>query len=181
MILAMTSANFVTLIRFCFIPLLIYVLTHQWFYMAVGVLIFSGLSDLLDGYLARRYHQITKLGMVLDPAADKLLLMSVYVYFLKEGLPMWFVLFTFFKDFSLPVGVLALVFYDKKALTSAAWIGKLSAGANLLLALFLCFAQSMIFLKEFIPLSVSVVFGTSLLSFFFYSYRWFRLFHGESV
>ena len=81
MILAMTSANFVTLIRFCFIPLLIYVLTHQWFYMAVGVLIFSGLSDLLDGYLARRYHQITKLGMVLDPAADKLLLMSVYVYF----------------------------------------------------------------------------------------------------
>ncbi len=177
----MTTPNVITLIRFCFIPFLIYVLAHQWFYIAVFILIFAGISDLLDGYLARRYGQITKLGMVLDPAADKLLLISVYVYFLRDSLPLWFVLFTFFKDFSLPIGVLALKLYEKEAIVSAAWVGKLSAGANLLLALILCLAQPVLLLQDVIPVCVLFVFGISLASFFFYSYRWFRLFSGESV
>ena len=176
----MNLPNGITLIRFCFIPFLVYVLAHQWFYLAVFILIVSGFSDLLDGYLARRYGQITSLGMILDPAADKLLIICVYVYFLKEGLPLWFVLFTFFKDFSLPIGALALKFYEKQAITPSAWVGKLSAGAHLLLALFLCLAQPMVFLKEGIALLVIFVFSISLISFFFYSYRWFRLFNGDS-
>lgn len=176
----MTVPNAITLVRFCFIPLLIYVLIHQWFYMAVFILIFSGISDLLDGYLARRYGQITKLGMILDPAADKLLIISVYVYFLKDFLPMWFVLFIFFKDFSLPMGVLALKLYGKEAIVSAALFGKLSAGANLFLALFLCLAEQIVILRELVVLVVILVFLVSLLSFVFYSYRWFLLFYGES-
>ncbi|MBI2645718.1 MAG: CDP-alcohol phosphatidyltransferase family protein [Deltaproteobacteria bacterium] len=162
----MTLPNVITLVRFCFIPLLIYVLAHQWFYLSVLILIFSGISDLLDGYLARRYGQITKLGMIIDPAADKLLLISVYVYFLKDFLPLWFVLFIFFKDFS--------------SIVSAALIGKLSAGANLLLAIFLCLAEQIIIFREFVFLFVILVFLVSLFSFVFYSYRWFRLFQGES-
>lgn len=176
----MTVPNAITLVRFCFIPLLIYVLVYQWFYTAVFVLIFSGASDLLDGYLARRYGQITKLGMILDPAADKLLIISVYVYFLKDFLPLWFVLFIFFKDFSLPMGALALKLYGKQAIVSAALIGKLSAGANLLLAIFLCLAEQIIIFREFVFLFVILVFLVSLFSFVFYSYRWFRLFQGES-
>lgn len=177
----MTLPNSITLVRFCFIPLLIYVLVYQWFYVAIFVLIFSGVSDLLDGYFARRYGQVTKLGMILDPAADKLLIISVYVYFLKDFLPLWFVLFIFFKDFSLPMGVLALKLYDKPAIVSAALIGKLSAGANLLLAILLCLAAQGVILREVIFWSILFVFAVSLLSFIFYSYRWFRLFDGESV
>lgn len=177
----MTLPNVITFIRFCFIPLLINILVHQWFAMAIFILIFSGLSDLLDGYLARRYGQVTKLGIILDPAADKLMMISVYIYFLKDLLPLWFVLFIFFKDFSLPVGVLALKLYEKPAIVSAALIGKLSAGANLLLAIFLCLAAQGVILREVIFWSVIFVFGVSLLSFFFYSYRWFRLFNGESI
>lgn len=177
----MTLPNSITLLRFCFIPLLIYVLNHQWFYLAALILIFSGISDLLDGYLARRYGQITKLGMILDPAADKFLIISVYVYFLKEGLPLWFVLFTFFKDFSLPVGALALKMYGKQAIVSAAWIGKLSAGAHLLLALFLCLGELSVFLKDFVFFLTLFVFLVSAASFLFYSYRWFRLFQGEAL
>lgn len=78
----MNIANFLTILRLVLLPLLIYLMIVE----GEGVRIWSGLlflfmfsTDILDGYLARRLNIVTKLGRILDPLADKLTLITVYI------------------------------------------------------------------------------------------------------
>ena len=76
----LTLPNLISFARICFIPpfviCLIQVQHHNFYrYIALGVLLVIGLSDVLDGYLARKRGEVTTFGKYLDPAADKLLLL----------------------------------------------------------------------------------------------------------
>ncbi len=76
----LTLPNLISFARICFIPpfvvCLIQVQHHNFYrYIALGILVVIGLSDVLDGYLARKRGETTSLGKYLDPAADKLLLL----------------------------------------------------------------------------------------------------------
>ncbi len=76
----LTLPNLISFARICFIPpfvaCLIQVQHHNYYrYIALGILLIIGLSDVLDGYLARKRGETTSLGKYLDPAADKLLLL----------------------------------------------------------------------------------------------------------
>jgi CDP-diacylglycerol--glycerol-3-phosphate 3-phosphatidyltransferase len=99
----MTTANKVTILRILFIPffvveVLYYVKTGNELHRVVALLTFAvaSICDGVDGYIARRYHQISELGMILDPLADKLLLVSAVVILsfdhgpLLGQFPMWF-------------------------------------------------------------------------------------------
>jgi cardiolipin synthase len=73
------AANFLTILRILFIPILIfsfYVDTPTWRIIAAGIFILGCITDYLDGYVARTFSQISRLGSVLDPVADKLLVAS---------------------------------------------------------------------------------------------------------
>ena len=71
--------NLITLFRILIIiPYIIFFL-HDNYILAVFMLLLSGLSDLLDGIVARKFNQITELGKVLDPVADKLTLLAVVI------------------------------------------------------------------------------------------------------
>ncbi|MDQ0168313.1 CDP-alcohol phosphatidyltransferase family protein [Bacillus horti] len=83
----MNIPNTITLTRFFFIPIYIYVFFSGWVdanLYAFFILLLAGCSDILDGYLARRNNQITALGQILDPLADKLMMMSVIITFLID-------------------------------------------------------------------------------------------------
>ena len=73
--------NLLTLARIALTPVCVYLLLSGRPQLAVPVTIFTGLTDLFDGYLARRFSVETRFGAWLDPVADKLLLMSLYVSF----------------------------------------------------------------------------------------------------
>lgn len=64
--------NIISLLRLCLIPLFLFLYVGGYPWLAVGTVVFSALTDLVDGYIARHYNQITALGQVLDPIADKL-------------------------------------------------------------------------------------------------------------
>ena len=103
----MTIPNILSIFRIILIPIFTYEFLAESDYTLAGIiLIVSGLTDCLDGYIARRFNMITNLGKVLDPVADKLTqVMSALCLALKDFDIMWFVLaFLVIKDIALLIG-----------------------------------------------------------------------------
>ena len=66
--------------------------TPALFHIAMYVFILAGLTDIVDGYIARKYDALTTLGRVLDPAADKILTMGAFLFFIPMGVAPWMVI-----------------------------------------------------------------------------------------
>jgi len=92
--------NAITILRLILVPVLILLLRDGEFGYALAVFTLAGLSDGLDGYLARKYHLQSELGGFLDPVADKVLMVSAYISLSLLGLlPIWLVLLVVARDF----------------------------------------------------------------------------------
>src|ERR1700692_34788 len=74
-----TLPNLLTIIRMALIPVFVSLLFYQRFLLALGVVVIAGITDGLDGRLARRFHQQSPLGRILDPIADKMMLVTSFV------------------------------------------------------------------------------------------------------
>jgi len=109
----MTLPNALTLARIFFIPLLLavllrrpihletpwFILTKEW--LALGIFWLAALTDLLDGLIARRWRQVSTLGTLLDPVADKLLISAAFISLVELGLvPAWMVVLIVGREFA---------------------------------------------------------------------------------
>jgi|SRR6266850_5223985 len=125
----MTTANKITICRILLVPLFVvevlyYTDSGNEIHRLVALLVFglASLSDAIDGYLARRYHQHSELGRILDPLADKLLLISgVVLLSLKnepylDRIPMWLTVTILSRDVLLVIG-LAIIYYTYGKIT----------------------------------------------------------------
>ncbi len=95
----MTVANMITILRFILVPAVVYwMLNGQWQMAFAGFLV-AGISDGVDGFVARHFDQRSELGAYLDPMADKLLLVSVFVVLGLVGeMPLWLVVLAVSRD-----------------------------------------------------------------------------------
>jgi len=75
----LTAPNQLTLLRMVFIPFIVLSLIDREYRQALVLLVIAGLTDLFDGFLARKLHQQTRIGQYLDPIADKLLLSTLFM------------------------------------------------------------------------------------------------------
>ena len=114
--MALTFANKVTVGRILIVPFFIATVLYyspdrdylRW--VALGFFVTAVISDLVDGYIARTHHQKTKAGAILDPLADKLLLISAFVCLYKVGtafpfrIPLWLVVALISRDVILILG-----------------------------------------------------------------------------
>lgn len=125
---AMITPNMLTAIRLGLVPPMIY----SYLYMprngetiAFFILIFSALTDILDGYIARKYDMITKLGTVLDPLADKMMLVSVLTIFsLDNKISFWILVIMALKELLMILG--AYFLYNEDIVIPANIYGKIS-------------------------------------------------------
>jgi len=94
-----TVPNELTFLRLAFLPLFIIAIKYDRYFVALGILVAGGLSDALDGWLARSLNQKTALGAYLDPIADKLLMSSSYfVLALKDKIGWWLAILVLGRD-----------------------------------------------------------------------------------
>ncbi|WP_114429449.1 CDP-alcohol phosphatidyltransferase family protein [Phyllobacterium bourgognense] len=95
----MTIPNYITIFRFILVPFIVMALLSGYVGAALIGFVIAGISDGIDGFIARRYNQGSELGAYLDPIADKLLLVSLFVVlgFVKE-LPVWLVVIVVSRD-----------------------------------------------------------------------------------
>lgn len=120
--------NFLTLIRIVLIPFFLVLLASQLYFDALLVFILGGVTDALDGFIARRMNQKTSLGAILDPVADKLLLMSSFIMLgMMGGLPLWLVVLVVSRDTVILFGYVAISFLlDERLEVQPTIAGKLS-------------------------------------------------------
>ncbi|WP_276353535.1 CDP-alcohol phosphatidyltransferase family protein [Cohnella caldifontis] len=81
--------NIITLCRFALIPLFLVLYLNGYSIEALATVLLSGLTDILDGYIARRSGQITVTGIMLDPLADKLMMLAIVTALLVKGEIPW--------------------------------------------------------------------------------------------
>jgi cardiolipin synthase len=107
--LGLNIPNLITLTRLMSVPLMIWLIVSRQFGVAFCVFVLAGISDALDGFIAKRFDCRTRLGALLDPAADKALLSSVYVALgIAELLPNWLVILVVFRDVTIIGGFVLL-------------------------------------------------------------------------
>lgn len=107
----MTTPNLFTLVRIFLTPLLAWFLLNKWMTAAFGIFFIAGMTDAMDGLLARALGQKSRLGAHMDPLADKLLLITSFLLLWKAGeIPLWLVLVTVGRDVLILGGFLVLFF-----------------------------------------------------------------------
>lgn len=132
----MTTASKITLVRVFFIPvymLLMYMSGGQsgpWMWSALILFIVASLTDFLDGYIARKYHQVSDFGKFLDPLADKLLTIAAMVIFCEWGhMPAWALMIVLTREFA--VTGLRLVAVGNGTVIAAGWSGKIKTACSM--------------------------------------------------
>lgn len=128
--------NTITLFRFVLVPPILYSILQGHFSLALVLFVLAGGSDGLDGYLARRFGWRSRLGAVLDPLADKTLMMStVLVLGLRELLPWWLVGLMIGRDLVIMVGALSYQRVTRDLKMVPSMISKLNTVMQILLVL----------------------------------------------
>ena len=129
----MNTANKLTLLRVFLIPVFL-VVAYWGFpgsrYVALAIYIVACLTDLLDGYIARHYNQVSDFGKFADPLADKCLVTAAMLWFVEIGqMPGWALLVVIIREFS--VSGMRLIAVEKGRVIAAGWSGKVKTASTM--------------------------------------------------
>jgi len=124
----MNVPNVLTAIRLILVPVFLFVFFSGYdnsIFIAIIIFLAAGLTDILDGYIARKFAMVTKWGAVLDPLADKLMAITVLISLtIKEILPFWVFFVISLKEIVMIAG--AAILFNKGAYISSRVYGKIS-------------------------------------------------------
>ena len=102
--------NILTLLRIAACPVLVILLNDQNYAFALILFLLAGITDGLDGYIAKKYNFVSRLGAILDPIADKLLIASTYIMLaILQDIPFYLLIVVMFRDLVIVAGYLILV------------------------------------------------------------------------
>ena len=117
--------NILTIIRFLLIPPIVVTITSENFVIAIVFLALSGITDVLDGAIARKFDLVTNFGKLVDPLADKMTQTAILVTLAIKGIiPFWILAIVILKEFAMIAG--ASFLYGKELVVSSKWYGKLA-------------------------------------------------------
>lgn len=131
----MSIPNLITLARVISVPVIFWLLVTDQMQLAFVLFVAAGVSDAVDGYLAKRYGWATELGAYLDPLADKLLIVTVFFALGVSGdLPSWLVIAVVTRDLLIVVAVVLSWLLDAPVRIKPLIISKANTVAQIVLA-----------------------------------------------
>ena len=150
-------------------------LWNQNYISALLLFLVGGLSDGLDGFLARRYHWQTELGVILDPMGDKLMMLAAYLLLGWHNLlPWWLVGLVIFRDLIIVAGTLLYRKFVGEAKLKPLFISKLNTTVQIVLVLIVMLSQIINIHSLIIDSFIWLVTATTLLSGYAYINEWGR-------
>jgi cardiolipin synthase len=131
----MTLPNLITIGRLVLVPLVIVMIIDTSWQAAFVIFVAAGISDAIDGFIAKRFDMKSELGAYLDPIADKALIVSIYITLAMVGaIPAWLVILVVARDLMIVSAVILSWLMDKPVEIAPFVISKLNTAAQLALA-----------------------------------------------
>lgn len=166
--------NLLTLARIGLVPWLVVLLQETQYGWSLAVFIIAGVSDALDGFIAKRFNAATHLGAILDPLADKALLVSAYVMLsVMEVIPFWLMVVVVFRDIIIVGGYLVMVLFFGSVKMQPLKISKLNTFTQITyIVIILSTLAWQIQIADWLPWFNYAVLATSVISGIAYVYIW---------
>lgn len=166
--------NIITSIRFFLIVPIVITLLAKKYELAFVFFAIAGLSDGLDGFLARRYHWTSQFGAIVDPVADKLLMLATYACLTwLDKIPLWLFLIVIGRDLWLMLGVLAYRYFIATLTFKPSRISKINTCCQLLLVIVILLDEVVLKLPAFfIETIIYIVLITTVSSLVDYTWVW---------
>lgn len=171
-----TLPNLLTVFRMVLIPVFVSMLFYQQFVWALAIFVVAGVTDGLDGLLARRFQQQSPLGRILDPIADKMMLVTAFVVLSMRGVfpsplpkhlpvPFWVTITVISRDVFIIVGAAAINMVTGFRAFRPSSLGKISTVVQIVTIAAVIFgAQTRVGAGYYLPTLYTMVFGLALLS-----------------
>lgn len=181
-----TVPNFLTVIRMVLIPVFVSMLFYQRFGWALAIFIFAGVTDGLDGLLARTLEQKSQLGTILDPIADKLLLVTAFIVLSMRNIiplplprhfpvPFWVTAAVISRDIFIIVGSAAINIVTGFRRFRPSLLGKLNTVVQIGAIIAILLAAHFPIMSGYLPTVYTIVFAFALLSGVHYVFHASRL------
>lgn len=187
----LTVPNLLTVFRMVLIPVFVTLLFYQRFELALVVFVVAGLTDGLDGLLARRFDQQTQLGTILDPIADKLMMVSAFIVLSMRSIypqpipshlpvPFWVTIAVISRDVFIIVGAAAINITTGFRGFRPSWLGKLNTTVQIIGITTIMFAASVpYYTGYYLPTVYAAVFAFALFSGLHYVFYVSRLMNDD--
>jgi cardiolipin synthase len=123
--------NIITLGRILLVPVIVWAIASSQMEVAFALFVIAGVSDAVDGFLAKRFNMASELGALLDPLADKALLVSIYI---ALGIPRWIVILVVSRDIMIVTAVIVSWLFGKPIPMKPLMVSKLNTVAQVAFA-----------------------------------------------
>ena len=179
--------NIITIFRIGIVPAVVVALVHEQFTLALLLFGIAGVSDGLDGYIAKRFNYISRLGSILDPLADKLLLISTYIALgWLDLLPLWLVVLVIGRDVLIVCGALSYHRLIGQYELAPSLVSKANTFFQIVLGLAVVLSASVVVMPESVlGVLIYVVAAATVLSGLDYIWTWgvraYRAYHPHKV
>ena len=172
----MSIPNLITLGRILLVPILVWAIISGEMQLAFLLFLIAGISDAVDGFLAKRFGMATELGAYLDPLADKVLIVSIYVAMgITGALPAWLVILVVSRDIMIVGAVLLSWLVDHPVAMKPLPVSKLNTATQIVFATVKLASLALGFDAEpFLTILMAFVVVLTLLSIGFYLRGWMR-------
>jgi cardiolipin synthase (CMP-forming) len=166
--------NLITIGRILLVPVVVWAIASNEMLAAFVVFLLAGVSDAVDGFLAKRLHMKSELGAYLDPLADKVLIVSIYIALgITEAIPRWIVILVVSRDILIVGGIMLAVFLGKPMKVKPVLVSKLNTAAQIAFACLVLAALAFDFKAELTEqIIMGVIAVLTLASIGFYVREW---------
>ena len=131
----MSIPNIITLGRIILVPIIVWAIASSQMEIAFAIFLVAGISDAVDGFLAKRFNMASELGALLDPLADKALLVSIYVALgIWGAVPRWIVILVVSRDIMIVSAVIVSWLFGKPIPMKPLMVSKLNTTAQMAFA-----------------------------------------------
>ncbi len=177
----MSIPNLITLGRILLVPVVVWAIAQNLMWVAFVLFVVAGVSDAVDGFLAKRFNMSSELGSYLDPLADKALIVSIYVALGIAGtIPRWLVILVVSRDIMIIGAVMLSWLIGSPLKVKPLLVSKLNTVAQIVFACVVLGASGFGFKADKLMIALmAVVAITTLLSVSAYLREWIR--HMNSV